>query len=170
MPKQEVRYVNGYRCVLEPNHPSAMTSANWAGYVYEHILVVEQDLGRSLQPDEHVHHLDGNCLNNRIENLLVLSPGQHTKLEMWIRKVRQYLPPIDQSPLAVCACCGRTLQHKQKSYCSYECRNIARRRTVRPSLAELQKDLSSLPMNRIGKKYEVSGNTVKKWAQQYGLL
>ena len=45
---------------------------------YEHRLVVEEDLGRKLESHEDVHHIDGNKLNNTIDNLKVLSKREHT--------------------------------------------------------------------------------------------
>jgi len=48
--------------------------------VKEHRYVVEQALGRRLRKDEIVHHLDGNKLNNSIDNLGVLSPSRHSTL------------------------------------------------------------------------------------------
>lgn len=48
----------------------------------EHRLMLEQQLGRQLEVDEHVHHRNGNKLDNRLENLVILTPSEHTKLHM----------------------------------------------------------------------------------------
>jgi hypothetical protein len=46
----------------------------------EHRYIMEQHLGRKLAKNEEVHHLDGDKLNNDINNLIVLSKADHTKL------------------------------------------------------------------------------------------
>jgi hypothetical protein len=48
-----------------------------AGYVREHRFLMERKLGRSLQPWEDVHHINGDPKDNRIENLQLLSHSQH---------------------------------------------------------------------------------------------
>ncbi len=48
--------------------PSSSASTNQA-YVFEHILVVEEELGRHLEPFENVHHRNGVRDDNRLENL-----------------------------------------------------------------------------------------------------
>lgn len=50
--------------------------------VREHRWVMEQALGRKLESWEHVHHVDGNHLNNSIENLEVLSNADHQRKEL----------------------------------------------------------------------------------------
>jgi len=53
--------------------------------VREHRYVMEQYLGRKLSPKEHVHHIDGNGLNNMLENLILLSHSDHSKLEIKLK-------------------------------------------------------------------------------------
>lgn len=50
------------------------------GWRYEHNVVAEAKYGRKLKPGEVVHHIDGNCLNNEIDNIIILTRSEHTSL------------------------------------------------------------------------------------------
>lgn len=54
---------------------------------YLHRIEVEKFLGRKLKSTEHVHHIDGNKVNNDIRNLMVVSNSEHRKLEV-INQIR----------------------------------------------------------------------------------
>lgn len=47
------------------------------GAVREHILVMEEHLGRSMEKGEVVHHIDGDKANNNIENLQLMTVDEH---------------------------------------------------------------------------------------------
>ena len=71
----------------------------------EHRYIMEQRLGRSLSPDEHVHHRDGNGMNNGLhedgnDNLQLMSNSEHLRLEgaLSAKKI----------PKCVCPDCGQT--------------------------------------------------------------
>jgi hypothetical protein len=63
----------GYVFVRRPNHHLAQAN----GYVAEHRIVMEEKLGRRLEPGEQVHHIDGNGTNNAPDNLVALSKKAH---------------------------------------------------------------------------------------------
>lgn len=48
--------------------------------VYEHRKIMEEYLWRKLTSDEVVHHINGNKLDNRIENLEVISKSEHSRM------------------------------------------------------------------------------------------
>ena len=180
MSKSEVRLLNGYKLILKPDHPKAMHSDNWEGYVYEHIAVAEEYLGRSLRSNEVVHHLDLNKANNRAGNLLVLEDGQHAKLHRWIasgaaicessglNRENSGKPKVTEP--VYCVVCGQTLQENQINCCSPEHFAFIRRKVVRPSKDELAKELETTSMLALGKKYGVSDKAVRKWAISYSLI
>ena len=71
--------------VREKLHNSRLDSGEGKGYrkfygKHEHRVVAESILGRSLNPGEVVHHIDGNKRNNDPTNLMVFeNQSQHAK-------------------------------------------------------------------------------------------
>lgn len=61
------------RALLAPMIPKS-------GYMMEHRLVVALSLGRPLSAGEVVHHLNGDKLDNRVENLQLVTLPAHSRL------------------------------------------------------------------------------------------
>jgi hypothetical protein len=60
--------------------------------VSEHILIAEKLIKRSLSPNEHIHHINGICSDNRIENLAIIDAKVHNSLHS---KHRKHPIPLD---------------------------------------------------------------------------
>ncbi len=64
--------------MFRPDHPQASKK----GYVPEHRLVMMELIGRFLDKDEVVHHINANRLDNRIENLQLIKRSDIGKANM----------------------------------------------------------------------------------------
>jgi len=71
------KYVDdkGYIRVRVPDHPFEVH-----GYVYEHRLVIERALGRYLEPWESCHHINEVKEDNRVSNLYLTTPSEHSSM------------------------------------------------------------------------------------------
>ena len=85
VPKQDTFHVgyittwNGYKKVKAPDD---YPNKDKKGYVMEHRLVMEKHIGRYLERDEEVHHIDGDKFNNKIENLQLLTKKEHRRIHL----------------------------------------------------------------------------------------
>jgi len=76
-----ISIVGGYRYLRALDNPNKTKH----GFVAEHRLVVEKEVGRYLSMEEVVHHINGNTLDNRIENLRLFSNDaeHHSEATHW---------------------------------------------------------------------------------------
>ena len=79
---------DGYVSVYFPDHPKSSKD----GYIMEHILVMECIIGRWLEPDEVVHHINHVRNDNRAENLLLLSRKEHMRMHTYERQHNGGIP------------------------------------------------------------------------------
>ncbi len=74
LPKGWTLDSDGYRLIRPP--AGYLGHVNATGYAYEHRVVMERVLGRSLRREESVHHKNGDRADNRPDNLEIWSRAQ----------------------------------------------------------------------------------------------
>ena len=67
--------ISGYIYEYAPDHPRTTNH----GYVAQHRLVAEKNIGRYLNADEVAHHINEIKTDNRPENIQVMKAAEHIK-------------------------------------------------------------------------------------------
>ena len=71
----------------------------------EHRHIMEQYLGRSINPREHIHHINGDTLDNKIENLCLIALREHSA----IHRIGKYWHKGTSKTHKYCPKCRRVL-------------------------------------------------------------
>jgi hypothetical protein len=74
---------DGRTAIYAPGHPGAVLFGGT--HILAYRLVAENTLGRCLSAGEIVHHINGDCTDNRPENLQVMTQAEHARLELQFR-------------------------------------------------------------------------------------
>lgn len=155
-----------YLCEFDPDNPRATKE----GYVYTHILVAEEKLGRLLGPEEVVHHVDEDKYNNDPNNLIVFkTKADHSAFYKGCKAVQDgdvwWCP--DKYRGLICPICGEMKGDYKAAMCK---RCSDEKQTVfKITRDELKDKIRNSNFLRIGREYGVSDNTIRKRCKQYGL-
>jgi hypothetical protein len=75
----KIKMQDGRVAVYAPDHPKSCLFGGT--HILEYRLIAEKKIGRYLNDDEIVHHVNGDPTDNRPENLEVMTQSEHAKLE-----------------------------------------------------------------------------------------
>ena len=117
--KGGITIVRGYRYVRRPEHPDATKQ----GRIAEHRLVLAGSLGRRLLRHECVHHINGDKLDNRPENLELMNASAHIYEHLPVQHTKRFTGFVNKQ---TCAGCGvlfkpRRAPRCKNVYCSKKC-------------------------------------------------
>jgi len=113
-------------------------SDSWRAYRARARKLMEDFVGRKLESYEHVHHIDGNYINNDINNLEIKTASDHAKhhhpknpIARHLREDRkQYMKEYNKKRriiTRICRGCKNTFEtdkYNQKEYCSFPCTKL----------------------------------------------
>lgn len=151
---------SGYMYAIDSSHPLA----NKSGKIYEHIYVMCNHIGRKLNPDECVHHIDRNRENNSLSNLQLMTLSEHAKLHA--EEDRGFKPKEVK-----CLNCGNKMQisyNSKRLYCSTECSHKQQMK-FEISKEDLEVLVWSFPTTKVAKILGVSDVTVGKRCKSLGI-
>lgn len=78
-----IRFPDGRTLIYAPDHPFPNTLGK---YVFRYRLVMEKHIGRYLTKTEVIHHKNGDCTDDRLENLEITNASEHAKIHFGILK------------------------------------------------------------------------------------
>lgn len=101
-----IKHSQGYKLVYAPNHPRASKKRP---HVYEHILVMEKQIGRYTKKNEQVHHINHKTDDNRIKNLQLVTSEEHIRIHRgWKKEGKKWFKK--------CSTCKRELEVNKTNF------------------------------------------------------
>lgn len=117
-----------------------------------------------------LHHINGIHYDHRKENLMILCPNCHALTDNYRGKNQpvkikpekeQAVKRINKNK-GICLKCSKEIYKSKSGLCSI-CVKETQRKVERPSREQLLEDLSGSNFTKVGIKYGVSDNSIKRW-------
>ena len=154
-----------YVYITKPNHPNAKAD----GRIKRSRFTMSEHLGRPLQDDEQVHHINGKKSDDRLENLIIITKQQHHAVHYTGDKNPRYRKDREK----ICPNCGNKIIFKHGNHfarnrcCSNKCRSEYYTKERNPNVKINQKIANQiklfkglLPSRKVAAAYSISKSHV----------
>jgi hypothetical protein len=153
----------GYIYFIDKSHPLADS----VGKVLHHRHVASVSLGHWLSTGEHVHHIDGNRVNNDPLNLEVKTHAEHAR-EHAVARYAGHTARI------ACDNCGSDISRaisavSEHNYCNRSCVAAGNTTTAWPAADALRELVWTMPATHVAAKLGISSVTVKQRCNSLGI-
>lgn len=117
-------------------------------------------------------HVNGDHIDNRIENLQIRCPNCHSQTDTFCRgqtKSKKVKKPAIKRTKKIhhCTECNAEISKGTKTKQCESCYKKSIRKIERPSYETLKKEIEESNYSAVGRKYEVTDNTIRKWVRNY---
>ncbi len=158
---------NSRHIVTRPNHPNACSK----GQIKLSRLLMSEFLNRPLEEDEHIHHINGDKTDDRIENLAIMSPQDHISLHTKGDKHWRWI----KNRTKICLNCNQefsrddTHHFARNKFCSVQCSSQyhSKERSCKAKITqEIADEIRSykgiLPSRKLAVKFNISPTHIKR--------
>ena len=127
----------------------------------------QDDMWKGKKLTLELDHINGVNNDHRLENLRFLCPNCHSQMPTNKGANVKRKPTKNKLP-TTCTDCNKKITKGSTRCGSCASKKFNKRKVKnRPSLETLLEDLKTLPYTKVGKKYGVSDNCIRKWIKQY---
>lgn len=134
-----------------------------------------------------IHHIDGDCTNNKEENLQLLCPNCHSLTETFggrnenskrVDRRTKYFKEevkIDKTKniedVVRCIVCGKKLKNGQITFCSHKCMNKYNAKNItKKQILDIFQDNEKISYEKASKLLGISTTSLKKKCEKFGIL
>lgn len=134
-----------------------------------------------------IHHIDGDCTNNKEENLQLLCPNCHSLTETFgsagnhksqrvDRRTKYYRQEVERDlgknieDVSRCIVCGKKLTEGQTTFCSDKCKHIKHIKTItKEEILKAFNSIENVSYAKVAKIFNISATCLIKKCEKFGI-